>query len=49
MTGNISCLLDDGRRGFAKTADAHAITDLLGADPIGRAVRLDGAAGFEFA
>lgn len=48
-TGTVSCLLEDGRRAFAKSDDADAIAALIDGNPVGLPVQLDGAAGFEFA
>jgi hypothetical protein len=47
--GIVSCLLEDGRRGFARTDAEGAIAQLLSGDPVGREVRLDGSAGFSLA
>lgn len=47
-TGNVGIVAarDGDRRAFGRTEDRPTIDRLLGADPIGRAVELDGAGGF---
>jgi len=47
--GIVSALLDDGRRAVARTHDPAVLDELLGTDPLGATVALDGAASFTFA
>jgi acetyl-CoA C-acetyltransferase len=47
--GTVSCLLDDGRRAFARSDDPDTTVELLAADPLGRSVRLRDGAEFELA
>ena len=47
--GIVSCLLPDGRRALARSEDRATVAELVAGEPLGRAVALDGAAGFTLA
>ena len=49
QAGTVSCLLEDGRRAFARSSDPETLAGLVEGDPAGRAIELDGAGGFTFA
>jgi acetyl-CoA C-acetyltransferase len=49
QAGTVSCLLDDGRRAFARSSDPDTLAALVEGDPAGSVVELDGAGGFTFA
>lgn len=47
--GIVACLLEDGRRALARSEDRATVAELVGSDPLGRRVALDGASGFTWA
>jgi acetyl-CoA C-acetyltransferase len=49
LVGTASCLLEDGRRAFARSADPDTLDALVGDDPAGRELELDGSGGFTLA